>query len=230
VGALVKRIARRGGWEVSRYRPHQARRVARMQKAEVDTVLDIGANVGQYAMEVRSFGYMGRIMSFEPLLAAYGRLERAAALDPAWDVYRVALGSAAGTARLNVASNLASSSFLAMLDAHRGAVPSVDYVSSELVSVRTLDSFSIRGTCSMKLDVQGYEDRVLAGAVRTMPSVRIIECELSLAELYNGQPSFRTIVDILGDLGFEAVDVEPSFRDPTDGRVLQIDGTFLRVD
>jgi Methyltransferase FkbM domain len=80
----------------------------------------------------------------------------------------------------------------------------------------------------LKIDVQGYELRVLAGADRTLARVVAVEMELALAGLYNDQPLLRDQIDVLGGLGFEIFSLEPTFFDQ-EGRLLEMDGVFVRV-
>jgi hypothetical protein len=80
----------------------------------------------------------------------------------------------------------------------------------------------------LKLDVQGYEDRVLDGAPDTLARAQLLQCELSIAQLYSGQAPFRALIDRLDDAGFGLVDLDPFFYDRTDGRVLSLDALFAR--
>ena len=225
----TKELARRLGFEISRYRPLAARVVARLDSVPV--VVDVGANRGQYATELRQHGYRGEIVSFEPLEEAFAQLAAAAARDVDWTCHRMALGASGGEGRINVASNLASSSLLAMGAAHRDGAPSVSFTGVETVRLARLDDvFADIRPCLLKLDVQGYEGRVLDGAGETLARAVLLECELCTAELYAGQPSPRALLDRLGDLGFELVDLEPVFRDRMNGRVLALDAVFARAD
>src|SRR5262245_44939937 len=108
----TKELGRRLGVEISHYRPFVPRVVARLNNAAVPVVVDVGASVGQYATELRKHGYRGDIVSFEPVQKAFAGLMDAAAGDEKWSCHRVALGATAEEARINVASNLASSSLL----------------------------------------------------------------------------------------------------------------------
>jgi len=82
----------------------------------VDLVFDVGANTGQFATELRSVGYRGRIVSFEPLPDAHQVLSAAAARDSNWTVHsRGALGDVDGEIEMNIAGNSASSSVLPTL-------------------------------------------------------------------------------------------------------------------
>ena len=90
-----------------------------LDRFEVDMVLDIGANVGQFASELRSVGYKGILVSFEPLSAAHMALSEAAGRDPKWHVYpRGAIGDHDGEIEINIARNSVSSSVLPMTEAH----------------------------------------------------------------------------------------------------------------
>lgn len=81
----------------------------------------------------------------------------------------------------------------------------------------------------LTLDVQGYEARVLAGAERLLEHTALVECELSLAQLYERQAPFASMVGLLDRLGFALVDLDPFFYDLRDGRVLALDGLFVRA-
>lgn len=226
----VKRIGHRVGIEVGRYRPASARRIRLIREMGVKTVLDVGANIGQYAAELRSSGYDGMILSFEPLAKPFSELVARSRTDNDWQAYRLALGDNDGEAVLYVASKLGSSSLLAMRSEHQAGAPEVTMIGTETTRVARLDvlNLSVQPPAMLKLDVQGYEDRVLAGGAKTLRNVALIECELSLDELYEGQPSFRHMIDLLGDRGFKIIDLDPFFYDKTDGRVLSVDAMFRR--
>lgn len=226
----TKELARRLGVEVSRYRPFAARVVARLNEEDVPLVIDVGASLGQYATGLRKQGYRGDIVSFEPVQQAFAGLTAAAAGDDRWTCHRIALGAVTEDARINVASNLASSSLLEMETGHRAAAPWVSVVGSESVGVARLDDVldDDARPCLLKVDVQGYEDRVLDGAPSTLERAVLLQCELSTAEFYAGQAPFRALIDRLDDAGFELVDLDPFFHDRADGRVLQVDALFSR--
>ena len=141
VADLVKHGGRLLGLEISRYRPFAARRADRLDALAIETVIDVGANVGQYGQELRRHGYRGRIVSYEPLTEAYRVLEQAAASDPEWECHNLALGATDERRELTVAANLASSSLLTMTDEMRALIPDVGV---ELVSVKRLDGLDVR--------------------------------------------------------------------------------------
>lgn len=221
--------------DVSRYRSNSIlwRRVNFLRQREINLVLDVGANLGQYGFDLRRGGYAGKIVSFEPLPETYGGLTGATASDPQWRCFPFALGDASGPSTFNVAGNTDSSSLLRMLDRHKDAAPHSAVVRSVTVEVRKLDEvapelFGSEDRVMLKLDVQGFEDRVLRGAATTLERVDAIECELSIVPLYAGQSLLPEMLTKLDSLGFDLVWLEQGFVDVRNGHLLQVDGIFLR--
>jgi FkbM family methyltransferase len=227
---LAKEAGRYLGLEISRYRPAAARREALLREKGIEMVLDVGASTGQYALELRRFGYAGRIVSFEPLSTSFGRLNYLAAADPDWECHQVALGESDSTAKLAIASNFASSSLLPMLDRHRHAAPGVSVVGSETVQMRRLDSLGLplEAPTLMKLDVQGYEDRVLRGADGVLFQIGVVECEVSIEPLYEAQLGLREMLNLFEVLGFGLIALEAGLRDRA-GRIVQYDAMLVRT-
>jgi FkbM family methyltransferase len=209
------------------------RRVRLLASREVDLVLDVGANIGQYALRTRSAGYRGRIVSFEPLSSAFAELSARAAADITWDCRNQALGSSVGRAVLHVARNSYSSSLLEIDDRHLESAPDSRYVRTETVSVVVLDSVwdeVVRDAERpyLKLDVQGFELEALRGAERSLAKVAGVEAELSLALLYEGAPTYREVIEHLEAAGFRLAGLEPEFFDPETAELLQAQGIFVR--
>jgi FkbM family methyltransferase len=214
-------------------REEDYRRVRLLASREVDLILDVGANVGQYALRTRSAGYRGQIVSFEPLSSAYAELSARAAADTAWDCRNQALGSSAGRAELHVARNSYSSSLLEIDDRQLKSAPDSRYVRTESVSVVALDSVwdeLVRDAQRpyLKLDVQGFELEALRGAERSLSKLAGVEAELSLAPLYEGAPSYREVIEHLESAGFRLAGLDPEFFDPESAELLQAQGTFVR--
>jgi hypothetical protein len=84
------------------------------------------------------------------------------------------------------------------------------------------------GRLFLKVDTQGYEEEVLAGADGIVNSVSAMQLEVSLAPLYQGAPDLRRILDVCESLGFHLHGLIPGFYDEKTGRLLQVDGLFLR--
>src|SRR5437762_2514802 len=111
---LVRRLGRRAGIEIARYRPFAARRMELLRANRIATVIDVGANTGGYGSELRAFGYAGQIMSLEPLASAFAELSRRAQPDPNWKCLNIAAGERNADTTINVASESGSSSLLSM--------------------------------------------------------------------------------------------------------------------
>lgn len=192
-------------------------------------VLDVGANEGQYTRRLRADGYTGEVVSFEPGRAAYRKLERAASVDSMWRPVHAAVTDRLGSATLNISANSYSSSLLQITGAHTMAAPEAAYVGSETVQTTTLDAVEIpRGPIYLKMDVQGTEPLVLAGAKRVLEDVIAIELELSLIPLYKEQELAPAVCDRLRRLGFVPVAFQTAFADPDTMEILALDGLFAR--
>jgi FkbM family methyltransferase len=211
----------------------EVRRAKLLRSRGVDLVLDVGAAGGRYGGELRSGGYVGRIFSFEPLSDAFSDLVRAVADDAEWGCMQAALGAFSGEMEINVSENSDSSSFLPMGERHRRTAPESAYVATEQVQVRALDSIWDEVAAEaqhpfLKLDVQGYELKVLAGARGSLPKLAGVQVELSLVPLYKGAPTVHEVIDLLESEGFRLAGLEPGFCDRESGELLQADGLFVR--
>jgi FkbM family methyltransferase len=222
---------------VERARDSLAARPARIFRSlEIDLVLDVGANEGQYASTLRRYGYEGRIVSFEPIDPAFARLRRRASRDHGWEAFQLALGSDSSATRMHVANNGgASSSLLPMTLLHRTTAPLAEYTHEIDVTVMRLDALAsdlMAGSKrpALKLDVQGYELNVLEGCADTLNLMVAIQVELSLAPLYIGGPPHEDVLRYLGQRGFKLVHLDPGFWDRSTGELLQYDAVFCKKE
>jgi FkbM family methyltransferase len=234
----VRRLLWKTGLDAVRFAPDRhplARRRHLLRRYRIDTVLDVGANRGQFAGELRAdLGYSGRILSFEPLPEAFERLRAAAGGDPSWEVYPFAIGEAEGEREIYVAGNSYSSSFLDILPAHLEAAPASAYRGRRTVRMRTLDAV-FREHCAdaknvyLKADTQGYERRVLAGAEESLPAIGTVQLEMSLVPLYRGETLLLDLCRIMEEKGYTLVALENGISNPASGHLLQVDGIFRRL-
>jgi FkbM family methyltransferase len=203
---------------------------------QIDLVLDVGANAGQYATFLREIGYRHKIVSFEPLSTAHAQLSKVSANDPLWEVAeRMAIGNTDGEITINVSNNSVSSSILAMEEAHRQAASGSDYVTQERVKISKLDTIADRYCTGhqnifLKVDVQGFEKFVLEGAAATIPNIKGIQLEMSLIPLYAGELVVRDMLSLMESMNYSLYNVMPGYADPQTGRLLQMDGLFLREE
>ena len=202
----------------------------------IDCVFDVGAHTGQFARRLREAGFVGRIVSFEPSTDAHEILCQRAKRDTNWAIApRMALGDRDGVITLNLAGNGASSSVLPMLTSHVNADPGSSYVGWEPTELHRLDSvfrefLGNSRSVFLKLDVQGFESKVLEGASEFLARVAGIQLELSFLPLYEGERLFHPMLNELEDMGYVMWGMSPAFSDPSTGRVLQIDAVFFRVN
>jgi FkbM family methyltransferase len=230
----VQRGLRSFGWEIRRFNLDEMAHLVQMLGVHrVDTVLDVGGNIGQFATTLRQAGFAGRIISFEPQSDAHARLSAAAAADPLWDVApRCAVGAAAGELTMNISDNSVSSSALPILEAHTASAPASRYVRTETAPVITLDSCDLvpaTGRIFIKIDTQGFEQQVLDGAPQLLARAVGVLTELSLAPLYEGQADFLAIFNQMRKLGFDTWAINPGFNNRETGQLLQADATFFRA-
>lgn len=233
----IRYMIQRFGLDLIRFNAAQhplPRRARMIDRRGIDLVLDIGANAGQFGSELRRLGYRGRIVSFEPLSEAFQRLQAVASGDVGWRVKNLALGATSGTQTIHQAANSESSSLLQMLPLHSDAAPYSKITGEESVQVEPLDAMFDEicmgaSNVYMKIDTQGFESQVLLGAARSLARIDMIQIEMSLAPLYEGQALFGDLYAELTGLGFALVGLESNFVDPRTGHLLQVDGIFHRV-
>ena len=231
-------LGRRFGVECLRansYTIPERRIVSFLQQNNVDSVLNIGANDGEYASSILDAGYDGRVISFEPIPSVWGRLkERASKQSARWSVMPpVALSTFEGTAEFNVAGNLVSSSMFRMSASHVDAQPNSAIAETITVPVKKVDSYidAIGDTSRafMNVDVQGAEIDVLKGAERALSTIIVgVQVEMSIVPLYEGQALSNVVHEFLLSRGFELWDVLPGFRHSRTLRLLQYDGIYFR--
>ena len=233
----LQRIARRLGYDLAprrKARSPDAQLAAVLERFSVNCVLDVGANVGQYAKRLRALGYAGRIVSFEPLPDAHAGLLRRAAADPTWQVaQRMAIGERDGEVEIELAAESDMSSILPQSALLRRISPTSAVIRRERVPIARLDriaaSFVAPGDeVFLKIDVQGYEPQVLEGAGDLLRTVRGIQLEMSLVPCYEGERGFRETIDQLEAAGFELYLLLPGYFERKLARQLQVDGVFIR--
>ena len=192
-------------------------------------IVDVGANTGQYASELRMAGYRGPILSIEPLDDAYQALVARAASDDAWQCLQLALGAETAQSVIHVSANSMSSSLATMSSEHLQAAPDSATIREQTVTVRRFDELSeLTGAqrIFLKIDTQGFEEQVLSGIGDRWPDIVAIQLETSHVPLYDGAWLHPQVMQYFADRGWEPVFVERGFTDSRTGRVLQSDWTF----
>jgi FkbM family methyltransferase len=215
--AKVRRVFRRLGFDITRYPLGTSEGVAFANLAaslDVATVVDVGANAGQFGSLLRARGFRGRIVSFEPGRGAFAALEGASASDRDWSVHMLALGSVNETRDLLVprGSNLAS--FLPASDrGQRRFGGLISEPSHEQAQIRRLDfvfhELVNADRVMLKVDTQGFDQEVLEGATGVLGHVVGLQTEMANHHYYEGAPGYLPRLQWLHAHGFEAVAFEP---------------------
>lgn len=205
------------------------------KRLRINLVLDVGANEGQFAKELRSF-YDGEILSFEPVSSVFNELTRNASSDPKWHVYKIALGSQESFQAINVSNTTVFSSLLQANEycaKHFGQ--NALGTSEETVTVRRLDklldeiaSDLERKRIFVKMDTQGYDNEVFKGLGNKLKHVIAIQSEISLMPLYHGMPHWTSSISLYENNGFEVVGMFPVQRDSL--RVIEYDCLMIKKE
>ena len=201
---------------------------------KIDLIFDIGANTGQFSSMIFKLGYKGKIVSFEPLTSAYTKLTDRSKSFGNWRVAeKCAVGEEDGEIEINISKNSISSSILKIKEEHISAAPDSKFIGSEKIKVYKLDTIAdkyISGEKNifLKIDTQGFEEKILNGAEKFLNKIKGMLVETSLVPLYEGQALFPQIYDRVTKRGFELYGVQPAFINKETGRMLQIDAVFFR--
>ena len=233
----IKKIIQSFGFDLYRLSPSTNSSLQMLKGLNhfgIDVVFDIGANTGQFASELRSMGYNGKIVSFEPLPDAYKKLVKQASRDALWDIHtKCAIGDFNGDIEINVAGNSVSSSVLPMLEKHSDSAKDSAYIGKTKAPIFCLDTIAnqyLSGSEKffIKIDTQGFEWQVLDGATETLAQAQGVLCELSLVPLYRGQRLWEEMMERLQAEGFTLWAIQKGFTEACTGQTLQIDAIFYR--
>lgn len=207
--------------------------LARLGLSRKAVVFDIGAHIGDFAECVLAYRPHARLFAFEPLPEAFARLQSRMQSYPNATVENVALGRESGRGDLLVRSFGEASSFLPNGRVLRDGIYGLDFSTTAAVPVpvTTIDAYArehgIGAIELLKLDVQGFELEVLAGADETLPRVRWIYTEAQFQELYAGAPLADDVVVWLTARGFELMEMT-ACRTTGDGHLMEADLVFRR--
>jgi len=198
----------------------------------IDLVLDVGANLGQFASQLRRASeYRGRIVSFEPVRDVFDQLRSRAAGDPLWETRCMALGRRNTVAEINVSNE---SDFTSFLPLERYATEQFNNhpstVGTELVEVRRLEDVLDEvapgwedARIFLKLDTQGYDLEVFAGLGSAVGHMRALLSELSLIPVYAGMPHLTESITRYEEAGFGIVGMYPVTRESSTRCVIEFD-------
>ncbi|HZX31378.1 MAG TPA: FkbM family methyltransferase [Rhodocyclaceae bacterium] len=203
----------------------------RVLKHELKTVVDIGANKGQFSLAARRWAPGARVVAFEPLPGPADVFCRIFAGDGRVILHPVAIGPVAAIQTMHRSAREDSSSLLPISDAQATTFPGTQEIGTAQVRVAALEEFlrpeDLPSPALLKLDVQGYEFEALQGCESLLHCFDRVYCECSFVEFYTGQKLADDVIAWLAQRGFE---LERMCNPITDGeRTLQADFLFRRM-
>jgi FkbM family methyltransferase len=205
-----------------------------MRHERIDTVLDVGANEGQFGADLRARGYRGRIISFEPVPEVHARLARRAHRDGQWETHRIGLGAAAGEMPMRVAAASVCSSFREPTAYFSGRFAGALAARHELVPVERLDHILAARALDLdrtylKIDTQGFEKQVLLGTGKRLGEMRVVQLEIATCALYEGQETLLPMLAWMTAQGFTIAMAKEAGFDWRATRLNELDVAFVRT-
>ena len=196
------------------------------------TIIDAGANEGQFAIAMAHVFPDATIHSFEPDPKTYRRLARNVRRYSRVHTHELALGDRRGESQFHVNTDAQVSSLLPASEERKRAFPNARTTGTIVVKTDTLSRFfadlDVAQPVLLKLDVQGYEHRILEGAGGFLPKVDYVLTETAIRPLYVGEVPCGHMTGILENLGFSLDLVADWHHSPRDGTVIELDLLFAR--
>jgi len=205
-----------------------------LQNLNIRTIIDIGASVGEFSKSIHKLLPEAKIYAFEPLKDSYLKLVSNTKYLPRFQAFNCGLGERDDSGvDMYHCEYSPSSSLLNMTDLHKGICPQAKNVTIKNVSMRCLDGIvqglDIEENLFIKIDVQGYEDRVIMGGKKTFSRARIVIAETSFEKLYENQAFFDDIYNIMKGMCFSFKGSwGPMMKNLNDGSVFCCDSVFIK--
>jgi FkbM family methyltransferase len=213
-------------------RPNIALRAVWLREKKFDTVLDIGANVGQAAINFCSIFSDAIVHSFEPIPDCFEQLKKVSAVYSNLVLHNIGLGDTETEMPFFQNAYTPSSSLLPMRNDHVESYPKTADSKKITIQVKCLDqiadSLALGSQILVKIDVQGFEGKVIAGGRKTISKATVVIIETSLESMYEGDASFDEIYSIMLGLGFTYAGSFEQLIDAKTNRMLQQDAVFVK--
>ncbi len=210
--------------------------VSRIRRHNISprTVLDVGANVGQFTVaSVKLFPNV-QIYSFEPEPDSIKQLRKNTSSFDNIRIIPIAIGDSIGEIDFQVNTYRQASSILPLSSARRKAFPSAKVCETIKVELSTLDKvlagIELQQPILLKLDVQGYESKVLFGAGEILKKVDYVLVETCFEPLYEGEVVFRELLEIMESYGFKFSRPINFMTSPLNREIIEVDILFVKGD
>jgi FkbM family methyltransferase len=196
------------------------------------TVVDIGANRGQFALVAHRYFPEAAIISFEPLPGAAQIFRRVLGNENLVILQQLAIGPKPLNCEMHVSRRDDSSSLLPIGALHAQIFPGTAECGQQLVRVEPLNSIlsatDIRSRALLKIDVEGYEIEVLKSCGALLDLFTYVYLEASFVELNQGQPLADEVIEYLKCSGFQLKGVFNVTYDKY-GHAVQADFMFINT-
>lgn len=231
----IKKTLNLAGLDILRAHNNPENTLLGLKKLPIMTIIDVGANTGQSAKKFIKCFPQAHIYCFEPLPQPFKELnEWAQKQEKRVTVYNFALGEQEGASQFFYHQEFSpSSSFLKTTEKNETYYPFTKKQKSVTVEVTTLDdwmkrfSIDIIAQALIKIDAQGYDDRVIRGGKEIFTKIKYCIVEINLDLLYEGQATFKDIVLLLDEFGLGyAGNLNQTYT--TDGHTVFIDALFIK--
>ena len=223
------------GFDIVRTHKNHKHTFLGLRNIPIRSIIDVGANRGQFIRMISNTFPEAQIYSFEPLLVPFQELKKWADQqnERKVSVFNMALGEEEEK-EVVIYKHLqhdSSSSFLETMSACEELYPFTKQQSKDIVQMTTLDTIAkqimLIPEILIKLDVQGYEDRVINGGIETFSKAKACIAETNIDYLYKTQASFKELFLLLDSLGYAYVgNLEQAYA--PDGHVVYFDAVFVK--
>lgn len=234
---IFKKLANKVGIQLSTYSIYSddfLQLTKSLEYFDIDLVLDVGANEGQFAKDLINYGYKNKIISFEPIKEAHQKLLFKSKKYKQWIVHpRCAVGNQERQIKLNISNNSVSSSLLDLKKNDHSQVE-IEYLREENVIEKKLETLIFKYSKKyknifLKIDVQGYEDRVIEGCGTNINLIKGIFLETSTEEIYFSQKLWDDIIIDLLKKDFKLWFISKGIIDLKTNRNLQNDFCLFKI-
>ena len=231
-GREALQLQRERGVRVKDYPSARAARIHLVPKwidLRAGVFVDLGANVGEWTIDVARSMPHTSIVAVEPSPTVYEQLFANTRHLPQVETLAKAVADENGRAVFHVTNSSVFGSLLApTLDGTRAYAGSARVKDTVEVEVTTLDDLlDERPVSLLKIDVQGAELKVIAGGKDVLSRTSAIIAEMNFLTLYQDGSSAGTLHQAFAEVGFTAWSMAPPTYAP-DGRLSNADVCYVR--
>lgn len=203
------------------------------ERLNIQSIIDIGSNEGQFIREIETILPGRTIYAFEPIPSCFKKLVDNTKFSNV-TAFNIGLSDQDGSTEMNISNNLVSSSILNMEELHQTAYPESKYIKKERIELKRLDSvfqnIVLAEKILIKVDVQGYEEKVIKGGEKTFSKAAAVIIESAFEPFYNGQWVFDDLYAHLSGSGFRLMGFADQVTSKKTGIPIYADAIFIKKE